>query len=132
MKPPFNTEGTILNHLGIEFKEVTKERAVLTLPVDSRTRTYTGFIHGGAYVTVAEAAAGVGALMNIDRDTQHVVGMEINANHLRAASGGSVTATAIPYHVGRRTSVWEVRLTDEGGSLLCIVRCTIAHMDKKG
>ena len=64
--------------------------------------------------------------MNCDQAKEHVVGLEINANHLRAKRDGVVTATATPVHVGRRTQVWEVRIEDEQGRAVCISRCTIA------
>lgn len=127
---PFRREGTILEFLGVEMKEMTKDRVVLTMPVNERTCQYNGDIHGGASVMLAETAAGVGATLNIDREKQRVVGLEVNANHVRGVSRGLVTATARPYFVGRRTSVWEIRVTNEEGKLVSIARCTIAHVDR--
>ncbi len=127
---PFRHEGTILEFLGVKMKEMTKDRVVLTMPVNERTCQYNGDIHGGASVMLAETAAGVGATLNIDREKQRVVGLEVNANHVRGASRGLVTATATPYFVGRRTSVWEIRVTNDEGKLVSIVRCTIAHVDR--
>ncbi len=127
---PFRHEGTILEFLGVKMKEMTKDRVVLTMPVNERTCQYNGDIHGGASVMLAETAAGVGATLNIDREKQRVVGLEVNANHVRGASRGLVTATARPYFVGRRTSVWEIRVTNDEGKLVSIVRCTIAHVDR--
>jgi 1,4-dihydroxy-2-naphthoyl-CoA hydrolase len=109
---------------------MTKERAVLTMPVNERTCQFTGHIHGGAAVVLAESAAGVGAWMNIDQERQRVVGLEVNANYVRGANRGFVTATARPYFVGRTTSVWEVKVTNEEGKLVSAVRCTIAHAGK--
>ena len=130
MNFPFKYEGTILEFLGVELKEMTKDKVVLTMPVNERTRQYNGDIHGGASAMLAESAAGVGATMNIDREKQRAVGLEVNANHVRGARGGLVTATARPYFVGRRTSVWEVQVTNEEGKLISAVRCTIAHVEK--
>lgn len=127
---PYKIEGTILEFLGVELKELTKERVVLTMPVNERTRQYNGDIHGGASVMLAESAAGAGATMNIDREKLRTVGLEVNANHVRGASRGLVTATARPYFVGRRTSVWEIEVTREDGKLVSAVRCTIAHVEK--
>jgi 1,4-dihydroxy-2-naphthoyl-CoA hydrolase len=127
---PFKREGTIPGFLGVELKEMMKERVVLAMPVNERSCQYTGHIHGGGSVMLAETAAGVGAMMNIDRDKQRVVGLEVNANHVRGADRGFVTATARPYFVGRTTSVWEVKVANEEGKLVSAVRCTIAHVAK--
>jgi len=127
---PFKYEGTILEFLGVKLKEMTKEKVVLTMPVNERTRQDNGDVHGGASAMLAESAAGVGATMNIDREKQRAVGLEVNANHVRGASRGLVTATARPYFVGRRTSVWEIKVTREDGKLISAVRCTIAHVAK--
>jgi uncharacterized protein (TIGR00369 family) len=67
----------------------------------------------------------------VDRERFHVVGMEINANHLRPVSGGSVTATATPISVGRRAHVWEIRIVDDAGKLVCISRCTLAVIEQR-
>jgi 1,4-dihydroxy-2-naphthoyl-CoA hydrolase len=131
MKLPFRYEGTLVAHLGIEFKLLSKDRMVLTMPVDERTMQYEGALHGGASLTLAETAAGIGTWMNLDPDKQTVVALEINANHIRAAGTGIVTATALPCHIGRTTAVWEVRITDEKEKLICVSRCTLAIVDKK-
>jgi uncharacterized protein (TIGR00369 family) len=83
-------------------------------------------LHGGASVALAETVASTGAWMNVDQERERVVGLEINANHLRAKRDGVVTAVATPVHVGRRTQVWEVRITDEAGKAICVSRCTLA------
>jgi uncharacterized protein (TIGR00369 family) len=77
-------------------------------------------------VALAETVASVGGYMNVDPAREHVVGLEINANHLRAKRDGEVRAVATPIHVGRRTQVWDVRITDEEGKLVCVSRCTLA------
>jgi 1,4-dihydroxy-2-naphthoyl-CoA hydrolase len=112
--------------LGIKVTELTAKRVVATMPVDNRTRQPFGILHGGASVALAETVASLGAVMNIDRERSSAVGVEINANHLRAKSDGVVTATGVPIHVGRSTQVWEIRITDESGKMVCISRCTLA------
>jgi len=129
MEVPFQYRDTILENLGIEFREMTRERMVLTMPVDRRTRQYTGSIHGGASAVLAETAGGIGAWMNIDREKKTVAGLELNINHLRPVTDGIVTATATPCHNGRTTAVWEVRITDEKGKLIAVARCTLAIVD---
>jgi uncharacterized protein (TIGR00369 family) len=112
--------------LGIRFVELTPERVVATMPVEPRTHQPFGLLHGGASVALAETVASVGAWLNIDRDRQEAVGLEINANHLRGKRDGIVTATATPLHRGRSTHVWDVRIADEHGRPVCVSRCTVA------
>ena len=112
--------------LGIEIVELTPERVVATMPVDDRTRQPFGLLHGGASVALSETVASLGAVTNIDLERYTAVGVEINANHLRAKRDGVVTATAVPLHRGRSTQVWEVRIADEAGRLVCASRCTLA------
>ena len=118
--------------LGIAFVEVTPDRVVATMPVDDRTRQPFGLLHGGASVALAETVASVGAWMNIDQARDAAVGLEINANHLRAKRDGTVTATATPYHRGRATHVWDVRIADEAGRPVCVSRCTVAVVPQGG
>lgn len=117
---------TLLATLGIEFVEAGKERVVARMPVGPRVHQPFGLLHGGASVALAETVASTGAWMNCDQARENVVGLEINANHLRAKRDGVVTAIATPVHVGRRTQVWEVRITDEQGKAVCVSRCTLA------
>jgi uncharacterized protein (TIGR00369 family) len=121
---------TLLSTLGIEVVEASKERVVARMPVGPKTHQPFGLLHGGASVALAETVASTGAWMNIDQAKQHVVGIEINANHLRGKRDGIVTATATPVHVGRSTQVWEVRIVDEAGKMVCISRCTLAAVPK--
>jgi 1,4-dihydroxy-2-naphthoyl-CoA hydrolase len=112
--------------LGIEILELTAERVVATMPVDERTRQPFGILHGGASVALAETVASLGAVMNVDLEKSTAVGLEINANHLRAKREGVVRATATPFHVGRSTQVWDIRIVDEQDRLVCVSRCTLA------
>jgi 1,4-dihydroxy-2-naphthoyl-CoA hydrolase len=123
--------GTIIELLNIEYREVTKEKVVLTMPVTPKTHQPMGTLHGGVSVTLAETAATMGAWMNIDQEKQIAVGIEINANHIRSKMAGTLTATAIPVHMGRTLSVWDIRITDEMEKLICTSRCTLAIIDKK-
>jgi len=118
--------------LGMRLIELTAARVVATMPVDQRTRQPYGILHGGASVALAETVASLGALMNVDRERQTVVGIEINANHMRAKTEGEVTATATPIHVGRSTQVWDIRIVDEAGRPVCVSRCTLASVPKRG
>ncbi len=117
---------TLLTTLGIEFVESGKERVVARMPVLPRVHQPFGLLHGGASVALAETVASTGAWMNCDQARERVVGIEINANHLRALRDGVVTAVATPVHVGRRTQVWQVHITDDKGKAVCVSRCTLA------
>ncbi|QSO49786.1 hotdog fold thioesterase [Alicyclobacillus mengziensis] len=121
---------TMLDALGIETVELTKDRVVMTMPVSDATRQPFGILHGGASVALAESAASIGAWMNVDQERQATVGLEINANHIRSKAEGIVTAVATPIHRGRTTMVWDIRITDEEGRLICMSRCTIAVIDR--
>jgi len=112
--------------LGIEIIELTPKRVVATMPVDDRTRQPFGILHGGASVALAETVASLGAAANVDLERSSAVGLEINANHLRAKRDGVVRATAVPFHVGRSTQVWDIRIVDEEERPVCISRCTLA------
>lgn len=125
-----NMQNTLMEHLGIEFLEIGREKVVATMPVDHRTRQPMGLLHGGASVALAETVASVAAWLHIDPEREAAVGLEINANHIRSVHSGAVTATGIPLHCGRSTHVWEVRITDGADRLVCISRCTVAIIQK--
>ncbi len=112
--------------LGIEISELTPARVVATMPVDERTRQPFGLLHGGASVVLAETVASLGAFSNIDGTRFGAVGVEINANHIRSKRDGTVTATAVPVHIGRSTQVWSIDIVDESGRRVCVSRCTLA------
>ena len=117
--------------LGIEVRELSRERVVATMPVDDRTRQPYGILHGGASIALAETVASFGAVMHIDAERYMAVGQEINGNHLRAASAGVVTATAVPVHVGRTSQVWSIEIRDDTDRLVCLARCTVAIVERR-
>jgi uncharacterized protein (TIGR00369 family) len=119
-------EETLLTTLGIEIVEATRERIVGRMPIGPKVHQPFGLLHGGASVALAETVASTGGWMQIDQEKERIVGIEINANHLRAKRDGMLTAIATPSHVGRRTQVWDVRITDEEGKAVCVSRCTLA------
>ena len=127
------SEGTrnLADALGIQLTELTRERVVATMPVDERTRQPFGILHGWACVALAETVASLAGAMNADLSTHMVVGLEINANHVRAKTEGVVTGTATPIHVGRSTQVWQVLIVDEQQRTICISRCTLAVVPKE-
>jgi 1,4-dihydroxy-2-naphthoyl-CoA hydrolase len=119
------------NHIGIEFTAIGEDFLSARMPVDDRTRQPFGILHGGASVALAETLGSVAASLTLDRARQRCVGQEINANHIRAVSSGYVIGTARPIHVGRRSHVWEIRITDEAARLVCISRITMAILDSE-
>ena len=124
--PPSAPRQTLLSTLDIEIVEMTKQRVVARMPVGPKVHQPFGLLHGGASVALAETVAALAGSLNVDPTKENVVGLEINANHLRGKRDGVVTAIATPVHVGRRTQVWEVRITDEQDKPVCVSRCTLA------
>ena len=122
--------GTAMEPLGIAFTELGADYLRATMPVDARTRQPYGLLHGGASVLLAETLGSTAGMLCVD-DNELCVGIEINANHLNAARDGVVTGTARPLHVGRRTQVWEIRIEDDAGRLVCISRLTLAVIAKR-
>ncbi|SMB83124.1 hotdog fold thioesterase [Deinococcus hopiensis] len=121
-----HARGALPDHLGIEILEAGSERVVARMPVERRVHQPFGVLHGGASVVLAETAASVGAHLSVAARGMTAVGLEINANHLRAVRSGFVTATATPIHQGRTTQVWQIEIVDEQGRGVCASRCTLA------
>ncbi len=116
---------TAIAALGIEITEVGEDFVRGTMPVDGRTKQPYGLLHGGSSVLLAETLASTAANLCV-AEGQQAVGLEINANHVRAATEGVVTGTARALHVGRSTQLWEIRIEDGAGRLVCISRMTAA------
>lgn len=118
---------TALSALGIVFTELGEDFLRGTMPVDTRTLQPYGLLHGGASVTLAETLGSMAANLCLEDNTrEQAVGIEINANHLRAVTSGIVTGTARPVHVGRNTQVWDIRIEDSQGRAVCVSRLTLA------
>ena len=121
--------GTAISHLGIEFVEVGDDFIRARVPVDARTVQPYRLLHGGVSVVLAETLGSCGAAYAA-APGQRVVGLEINANHLRAATSGWVTGTARPIHIGRSTQVWAIELRNDAGDLTCVSRITLAILTR--
>ena len=124
------SQNTAVTHLGIEFTEIGDDYLVGRVPVDERTRQPFGLLHGGVSVVLAETLGSLGAAMSSPEGAR-AVGLDINANHLRAATSGWVTGTARPIHRGRTTHVWQIELHNEAGEMTCISRITMAILAPK-
>ena len=125
------SQNTLIERLGIEFLEIGQDYIKGKMPVDHRTHQPLGLLHGGASVALAETLGSVAASLMVDPAKQYCVGLEINANHVKSARDGFVYGLAKPLHVGKRTQIWEIRVTNEADELVCISRITLAVMDKK-
>ena len=121
-----------LSHaLGIGFLSFKKNEVKASMPVDENTIQPFGLLHGGASVALAETIASIGAWLNIKDDSKAAVGVEINANHIRAMrKGTSVIGTSRPVHRGRKIQVWETKIHTLDDKLVCISRCTLAIVNK--
>ena len=117
--------GTAVHHMGIEFLQVGPDVLRARMPVDARTKQPWGILHGGASVVLAETLGSVAATLCLPPE-QHAVGLDINANHIRATREGWVTGVCSPIHIGRSTHVWQIELRDDAGRLTCISRLTMA------
>jgi len=119
-------ENTAVTALGIEFTEVGDDFLRATMPVDHRTVQPFRILHGGASVLLAETLGSQASYATLDTSKFRCVGLDINANHIRAVTSGKVVGTARPIHLGRTTHVWEIRVETEDGKLVCISRITMA------
>lgn len=124
-------KGTMVEHLGIEFTRIGEDFLEATMPVDHRTKQPMGLLHGGANVVLAETLGSVASALMVDQATHYCVGLEINANHLKAITSGTVRGITQAIHVGRKTQVWEIKIYSEQEELSCISRITIAVLEKK-
>jgi 1,4-dihydroxy-2-naphthoyl-CoA hydrolase len=125
------SSNTLAEHLGIEFLAIGDDFLEARMPVDARTHQPFGMLHGGASVVLAETMGSVAASLCVDGTKQYCVGLEVNANHVRAVMNGFVFGITKPVHVGKRTHVWEIRISNEQADLVCISRITMAVIDKK-
>ncbi len=118
--------GTMMRLLDIVFTEIGADFIRATMPVDERTRQPYGLLHGGASVALAETLGSMGASMCVDQTRYRCLGQEINANHVRSVRTGLVTGTARPLHIGGRSQVWSIDITNEAVGLVCVSRLTMA------
>lgn len=122
-----HSPNTAVGHLGIEFTEVGDDFLRARVPVDTRTMQPFGLLHGGVSVVLAETLGSMGAYYS-SPEGHRAVGLDINANHLRAAVSGWVTGTARPIHRGRTTQVWQIDMVNDAGELTCVSRITMAML----
>jgi 1,4-dihydroxy-2-naphthoyl-CoA hydrolase len=126
--PSFGNVPNVHDLFGVEILEALPERVVMRLPVDWKVQQPYGILHGGVSALLAESAASFGAALNVPAG-RGVVGIELNASHVRSLSEGHLTATATPVRVGRTVQVWSIDLTDDDGRAICAARCTLSVID---
>ncbi len=125
------SRNTMMEMLGIRVTDIGEDYVRGTMPVDARTHQPYGLLHGGASVALAETLGSFAGMLTLDPAAEAAVGLDINANHVRGVKSGTVTGTARPLHLGRSTQVWEVRIEDEQGKLVCISRLTLALVPRQ-
>ena len=121
---------TAVERLGIEITEIGSDYLVGRVPVDERTKQPFGLLHGGVSVVLAESLGSIAAY-HAAPEGHLAVGLDINANHLRAVRSGWVTGTARPVHIGRTTQVWQIDMVDDAGEKTCVSRITMAVLAPK-
>ncbi len=124
-------ENTMASYIGIETIEIGNDYLKARMPVDHRTVQPLRVVNGGAYCALAETVGSAAANLVLDRDKFVAMGLDINANHIRSASKGFVYGTAKPFHIGRTTQVWEIKITDDDDKLCCICRLTMSVVELK-
>lgn len=117
---------TMAGYLGIEWVAVGEDFLKMSIPVNERTKQPYGILHGGASCVLAETVGSLASALVIDMKKSYCVGLEINANHVRMANSGLVTATCAPLHLGKSTHIWDIKLHDEKEKLVCVSRLTVA------
>jgi 1,4-dihydroxy-2-naphthoyl-CoA hydrolase len=125
-------QDSIVALIGIEYVEKGDDYLIARMPVDARTVQPYGILHGGASVTLAETLGSIASFLTLDPSSnQTPVGIEVNANHIKSVKSGWVYGKVTPVHLGRKTHVWDIRITDENKSLVCVSRLTVMIIDKK-
>lgn len=118
-------------HLGMESVELGPDFLTVRMPVDHRTHQPYGLLHGGASCALAETVGSIASHLVIDPGKFICVGIEINANHVKGIRSGWVYGTASPLHLGSSTHVWDIKIKDQSGQLICVSRLTVAILPKK-
>jgi 1,4-dihydroxy-2-naphthoyl-CoA hydrolase len=125
-------KNTLGQNLGIEFTEVGSNYLVATMPVDERTKQPFGLLHGGANVALAETLGSVASLLVVNSEVFIGVGVEINANHIKAVLSGKVKGICSPLNISGKNHVWDIKIYNEADELTCVSRftCTIIPKNK--
>ena len=123
-------KNTLAEHLGMVVTSAAMEKVEGKMPVDKRTKQPLGYLHGGASVAFAETLGSIAGTLNVNYPSEIVVGAEINANHIKSTKSGWVYGKATAVHIGKRTHVWDVQISNDKNQLVCISRLTLAVVKK--
>jgi uncharacterized protein (TIGR00369 family) len=118
-------ENELMKFLGVKVEVAEADRVVLSMEVTTKVHQYVGIMNGGVSLYLCETAASIGVVMGSDLTKVTPVGIEINANHLRAVSKGVIKVEATPLYAGRTMSVWSIEIRDARAKLVCTSRCSI-------
>lgn len=118
-------KGTLVEHLGIEVIEIGDDFIKSRMPVDHRTKQPMGLLHGGASVVLSESMGSIAGWLTTGDVQRSVVGLEINANHLKSAKSGWVYGTTKPVRIGKSIQVWNTEIYDDNDQLICVSRLTL-------
>ncbi|MBW6491230.1 MAG: hotdog fold thioesterase [Lentimicrobium sp.] len=123
--------GTLMEQLGIVYTEIGPDYLCATMPVDHRTKQPAGLLHGGASAALAETLGSMGSMSVVELQKQYIVGIEINANHIRKVTEGMVHGKATLIMRSRKLHIWEIKIHNDAGALVCLSRHTIMVLDKQ-
>jgi len=124
-------QNTMTSNIGIEITDIDNDFICGKMPVDERTIQPFGLLHGGASVALAETLGSIAGGIKVYPNNETVVGIEINANHLKSARDGWVYGKATPIRIGKRIQVWNIEISNDSGDLICVSRLTLAVVAKK-
>ncbi|WP_130859756.1 PaaI family thioesterase [Gracilibacillus phocaeensis] len=119
---------TLMTTLGMRTITVDKKQVIIEMPVTDKIKQPAGFLHGGATIALAETAASLGGMKHVDPETESIVGIEINCNHIKGKQDGKIIAEATPIHIGRMTMIWSITVTDEKDERIASARCTLGRI----
>jgi|TARA_Y100000782_G_scaffold36630_1_gene41057 1,4-dihydroxy-2-naphthoyl-CoA hydrolase len=124
-------QNTMTSTIGIEITDIGDDFICGKMPVDERTTQPFGLLHGGASAALAETLGSIGGGIKVYSNNETVVGIEINANHLKSVRDGWVYGKATPIRIGKKIQVWNIEITNEDDDLICVSRLTLAVIPKK-
>jgi len=124
-------QNTMTSTIGIEITDIGDDFICGKMPVDERTTQPFGLLHGGASVALAETLGSIGGGIKVYSNNETVVGIEINANHLKSARDGWVYGKATPIRIGKKIQVWNIEITNDSNDIICVSRLTLAVIPKK-
>ncbi len=111
-------QNTMTSTIGIEITDIGDDFICGKMPVDERTTQPFGLLHGGASAALAETLGSIGGGIKVYSNNETVVGIEINANHLKSVRDGRVYGKATPIRIGKKIQVWNIEITNEEDDLI--------------